>query len=208
MNVHSCGEYNTTTTAEARQQQIIDAAAACFARRGFHQTTMQDICKEARLSPGSVYRYFRSKEDIIAAMVEEELNESVALLEAVRQSDDAIDDLQKLTHDALVYLNEPDVPTLHVELNAEAARNPQVAELVRRSDQMSVEALAETIRQAQARQLIDPALDSHAAAEVLISLIDGLTMRKSLFPDKDATAYVSIAQLLIARFLRAEREDA
>src|SRR5918997_1478939 len=53
---------------ETRRQQILDAAAACFSRRGFHQTTMQDICAEADLSPGAVYRYFRSKEEIIQAM--------------------------------------------------------------------------------------------------------------------------------------------
>jgi AcrR family transcriptional regulator len=46
---------------EARRQQILDAALACFSRRGFHQSTMQDICQEAELSPGAVYRYFRSK---------------------------------------------------------------------------------------------------------------------------------------------------
>ena len=38
---------------ELRRQQILDAAAACFSRRGFHQTTMQDICTEAGLSPGA-----------------------------------------------------------------------------------------------------------------------------------------------------------
>jgi hypothetical protein len=37
---------------EARRRQIVDAAAACFSQRGFHQTTMQDICKQAALSPG------------------------------------------------------------------------------------------------------------------------------------------------------------
>ena len=51
----------------ARRQQIIEAARACFSRQGFHQTSVQDICKEAGLSPGAVYGYFPSKEHIIAA---------------------------------------------------------------------------------------------------------------------------------------------
>src|SRR5215217_3588599 len=53
---------------EQRKQQIVDAAAACFTRAGFHQTTMADICAEADMSPGALYRYFRSKEEIIQAM--------------------------------------------------------------------------------------------------------------------------------------------
>ena len=47
---------------EARRRQIIDAAYQCFARKGFHQTTMRDIYAEAKLSAGSVYHYFDSKE--------------------------------------------------------------------------------------------------------------------------------------------------
>ena len=38
---------------EARRQQIINAAFACFSRNGFHQTTIQDICQEALLSLGA-----------------------------------------------------------------------------------------------------------------------------------------------------------
>ena len=52
---------------EARRRQIVDAAYRCFARRGFHQTTMRDIYQEAGLSPGAVYHYFASKDEIIQA---------------------------------------------------------------------------------------------------------------------------------------------
>ena len=52
---------------EARRRQIIDAAYQCFARKGFHQTTMRDIYEEAGLSPGAVYHYFDSKDEIIQA---------------------------------------------------------------------------------------------------------------------------------------------
>ncbi|MFC4372534.1 TetR/AcrR family transcriptional regulator [Nocardia halotolerans] len=54
---------------ERRRQQIIDAAQLCFARKGFHETSMQDVFAESGMSAGAVYRYFTSKNDIIAAMV-------------------------------------------------------------------------------------------------------------------------------------------
>src|SRR4030042_7081481 len=53
---------------EARGQQILDAAWACFARKGYHQRTMQDICQESGLSPGAIYRYFAGKEAILEAI--------------------------------------------------------------------------------------------------------------------------------------------
>lgn len=56
---------------DARRRQILDGAARCFARDGFHGTSMQDVLKEVGLSAGAVYRYFSGKEDLIAAIAGE-----------------------------------------------------------------------------------------------------------------------------------------
>jgi AcrR family transcriptional regulator len=52
---------------EARRRQVLDAAVVCFARTGFHRTSMQDIVAESGLSPGAIYRYFTGKEEIVDA---------------------------------------------------------------------------------------------------------------------------------------------
>ena len=49
-----------------RRNEILEAAQRCFVRSGFHHASMQDICAEAGMSPGKLYRYFPSKEAIIA----------------------------------------------------------------------------------------------------------------------------------------------
>ncbi len=69
---------------EARRQQILDAAWTCFARRGYHQTTMQDICKESELSPGAIYRYFPSKEAILEGINDRSQEMGRALVEDAR----------------------------------------------------------------------------------------------------------------------------
>ncbi|MFC7732826.1 TetR/AcrR family transcriptional regulator [Actinomadura keratinilytica] len=56
---------------EQRRQQILDAARACFIRKGFHETSMQDIFAEAGLSAGAVYRYFKSKTEIVESIASE-----------------------------------------------------------------------------------------------------------------------------------------
>ncbi len=54
----------------ARRQQILEAAWRCFARHGFHETSMQDVFAEAGLSAGAVYRYFPSKADLVRTTAE------------------------------------------------------------------------------------------------------------------------------------------
>jgi AcrR family transcriptional regulator len=53
---------------ESRREQILIAAWKCFSRNGFHSTSMADVIREAGLSAGAVYLYFRSKDDIIVAV--------------------------------------------------------------------------------------------------------------------------------------------
>ena len=49
-----------------RRAQIIEAALACFTRRGYNNTTMDDIVAESGLSKGSLYWYFKSKDELFA----------------------------------------------------------------------------------------------------------------------------------------------
>src|SRR3974390_281956 len=54
-----------------RRRHILEAAAVCFARDGFHRTTIADVCEEARVSTGAVYTYFANKEAIVRALLQE-----------------------------------------------------------------------------------------------------------------------------------------
>ncbi|GAA3292324.1 hypothetical protein GCM10020295_11360 [Streptomyces cinereospinus] len=67
---------------DARRRQILDGAAVCFARNGFHATSMQDVLREVDLSAGAVYRYFSGKEELIAAIVGEVLQTVREMYEA------------------------------------------------------------------------------------------------------------------------------
>lgn len=49
----------------AAQQRILDAAATCFAERGFHGTSTRDIARQAGLSPAVLYVHYPSKEDVL-----------------------------------------------------------------------------------------------------------------------------------------------
>jgi TetR/AcrR family transcriptional regulator, transcriptional repressor of aconitase len=58
---------------DARRAHVLAAARRCFVRDGFHATSMTDICRAAGVSSGVIYLYFSSKDDIIAAIAEQNL---------------------------------------------------------------------------------------------------------------------------------------
>ena len=58
----------TDTTRAARRDHILRAAVACFARRGYHQTTMEDIAAAAGIAKGAPYVHFAGKEAIFLAL--------------------------------------------------------------------------------------------------------------------------------------------
>ena len=179
------------TKAEARQREILDAAAICFARRGFHQTTMDDICREVQLSPGSVYRYYRSKDEIIAAFVEEDSRDLSGLLQQVGAQPNLWQGLDWLVDQLLAAISSPLYAELSAEIGSETMHNPRIASLVRQSDQANHQALIELFSLAQQRGQLATDLDLPQIADLIIMLIDGLTWRKGLYPEHDLTLYAA-----------------
>jgi len=55
---------------EIRRMQIIEAAMVCFGEHGYNTTTIDTIGKQAKLSKGSVYRFFSSKDELMLAIIE------------------------------------------------------------------------------------------------------------------------------------------
>ena len=53
---------------EMRRQQIMVAAKRVFSQKGFEKSTMEDIAREAELSPGTLYLYFKSKDELYASL--------------------------------------------------------------------------------------------------------------------------------------------
>ncbi len=83
-------------TKEERENEIREAAAKVFARKGFRNTTMEDIISETSLSKGGVYRYFSSPKDILISIMETG-NESIFdTLKIVEIENTEIEDLPEL----------------------------------------------------------------------------------------------------------------
>ena len=182
---------------EQRRQQILDAAAACFARHGFHQTTMKDICEETALSPGAVYRYFRGKDEIIEAMCERGYLEDVEKIRGSMERGGTLD-----VFDELIRLYFVPVPSelcaLNLELTAESRRNEYIREFRQRGAREVRAQLAEIVRRAQTRGEVDPTLDAEAVGRVMAALYQGLLIQQLIEPEMDIGGYADVARALFS----------
>ena len=163
---------------EAKREGILRAAAGCFARNGFHQSSMKEICAAADMSPGSVYRYFPAKEDIITEMIDADRQRWEKLLEQVPLENGLIPALRGLADVGLEELETQGFLSLWVETCAETARNPKVAATLRKSYAAFEERLTGLVADAQRRGLADPALEPRATAQIILAAFDGLLLRR------------------------------
>jgi TetR/AcrR family transcriptional regulator, fatty acid metabolism regulator protein len=102
-----------------KPQQIIDAAIRVFARHGYYNSRVSDIAKEAGVASGTIYLYFKTKDDILVRLVRERMAEWVAFLrQATAALPDAPAKLRRLVALHLKMLEDnPDLAeVLQVEL--------------------------------------------------------------------------------------------
>lgn len=184
---------------QARRQQILEAAEVCFRRRGFQGASVAEICKGAGVSAGHLYHFYDSKEAIIAAIVQRDLEEKLEILDRLSQRADItsamLDEIDEGVHEQL------DSPgsALMLEVITEAGRNPKVAEMVHRSDAAARAKLAETVAKAKN---CDPASPELAAeVEVLIAMFEGLSTRVICNPGLDREAVVKVMRRMIRHIL-------
>jgi AcrR family transcriptional regulator len=161
-----------------RRLGILDAAQRCFARSGFHGASMQDICAEAGMSAGNLYRYFPSKEAIIAGICERNRAEAADSFLSVDHAPAFFDGLAGLARHHLV--DRPDEhAALCAEILAESLRNPQIARMHEEVEADIKARLIDMLRRAAARGEISAELDLENAATMLMVLADGMSWRRA-----------------------------
>ena len=200
MNVHS--HRVAMSAATAPRQRILDAAIACFARDGFHGASMQQVCSEAGMSPGAVYRYFPSKVSIIAAIAEAERAQHTAFFERLAAADDPVEAMADIGLDKLEELIARPTAALSIETMAEAMRNPAVRGMFDRNKAEARAAVTAALKRGQERGSVDPELDADMACALILCMGDGLMMHQGLDPTLTRGRFRPTLEVLLRRFLR------
>ena len=157
-----------------RKSEILRAATKCFSAKGIRQATMQEICAAVNISPGSLYRYYASKDDIITALAESYRQENEALLEHLRSSDDLLTAMRQAIPEIVNYISDPATASFSVEIVAEAARNPDVAAPFLVGERRFKESLVEIIKTGQERGQVDTSVDAAGFVHLFVNLLDAI----------------------------------
>lgn len=178
-----------------RRTRILDAAERVFARGGFHTTTMNDVAAEAGMSPGNLYRYFASKDAIIAGMAERDrmaIAEDFAALDPAKGG--LLDQLECLGRRHLV--GEPrEKAVIALLIWAESSRNPAMASMCASIDNTVAQGMSAAVAAAKASGELPANLDDGRFLQAIFMMADGFFCGRAADPNFDAE---SAAETLFA----------
>lgn len=123
-----------TRRKEARAPEILEAALACFAEKGFAGTRMEDIAQRAGITKGTIYLYFKSKEELFKALARQSIGERIAAITQQLQTSDApaAGQLRFVLTTLGHFASTSDRVVLPRVLLAEAGNFPELAEFWRK----------------------------------------------------------------------------
>ena len=191
-------------TPERRRQltrdSLLDAAAAVFARRGFHGASLDEIAETAGFTRGAIYKNFTDKEDLFLA-VWERVNERTlhAYAELLSEDGEVLDATRIATIAAKwreLQTRDPDFFVLGLEFNLYLVRNPEVRERVNARRREGARRVAQFMQEQAAAVGLASPLPAEDVANIFLITSDGFTMASLVDPDL-ARLYEPFLDLLV-----------
>jgi len=166
---------------ERRRQQIIVAAKRVFSEKGFNKATMEDIAKEAELSPGTIYLYFKNKDELYASLsirILQYLNirlEHVAKQEGI-SIEEKIEALKEAMFDVYDFDPLVTINMFHLQ-SSETLRNlsPELLDEIKGLSRSSLGTISDIFQEGISKGIF---IDKHpvALADILWSLFSGVVL--------------------------------
>ncbi len=161
------------------KEKIVQAAITTFSKYGYDKTRMDDIAKSAKLGKGTLYLYFKSKEELFYAISEnsiKELKEQLSKLfskkeDLVHDAEKFYDQYRNLIHDS---------EKVSFEMIAESSRNPKLRKALYEQRMKVYDIVIDYLRRQIEKGFFRKDMDVNAIASGLVALYDGLTISKLL----------------------------
>jgi AcrR family transcriptional regulator len=167
------------THEQRRREQILDAALACFARQGYHTTSIGDIVRESGLSVGALYTYYPAKEELFLAVASRRTQQALGRLKQLFQQPGGIVD--KAEDAATVFFDQlQDELGSYARVSSEFWNAATLSEQLQRQREWLCESVRgfvrELLSEAKRRGEIRQDVDIPAMTELIMALNDGLLL--------------------------------
>lgn len=160
---------------DGKHQKILDAAVKVFAQKGFYNAKVSEIAREAKVADGTIYLYFRNKDDILIHLFEEEMEKIIRTMRSRLES--KTHPLEKLqifirTHLGLVESNPAMAEVIQVELRQS---NKFMKDYDNRKFREYLHILAEIVREGQKQGVVRSNILPSVAKRVIFGALDEMS---------------------------------
>lgn len=161
------------------KSKIVESALIAFSKYGYDRTRMDDIAEAAKVSKGTLYLYFRSKEELFYAISETNilrLREQLSTLMATRK-EELVSNAEKFYEN---FHNETgqDFDKVFFEVVAESPRNPKLKQMLYEHRLRIIDIVTEYLSLQVEKDLFGKDVDLRAISAGLVSLFNGLSVSK------------------------------
>jgi AcrR family transcriptional regulator len=163
------------------KEKIVDAALATFSKNGYDRTRMDDIAEAANVSKGTLYLYFKNKEELFYAISERnirELKEQLSTL--LTKGEDLISSAENFYENFRSNTSGTNVEKVFFEIIAESSRNLKLRRMLYEQRIKMLDVVTTYLDLQQEKGLIRKNSNTKTIASGLISLYNGLSLSKIL----------------------------
>jgi AcrR family transcriptional regulator len=163
------------------RERIVQSAIECFSKYGFDRSRMDDIAKTADLSKGTLYLYFKSKEDLFYDICENNLKmikEQLSQIFATKK-EDLVSDAERF-YENLQRIENKGSEKVFFEIVAESARNLKLQRILYEQRTKIFDVVKEYLDLQVEKGFFRKDIDTEAIASGLVALYNGLAVSKFL----------------------------
>lgn len=179
-----------------KRQHILKAAMTCFIERGYHQTGVREIAKQAEISLGNLYNHFLGKPDVLAEIAKQEQSDLEPFLSLLREEGPADQVLVRFIEAYLDYLASPAIAVLTLEITCEAIRNQEIADLFTGSRDALTQAMMELLGRGMRDGTLRAVPDVEEMAHIVLEAIESGSYRIALSRAQRLKVLVSLKVFL------------
>lgn len=192
---------------EAQINRILEAARTCFVQSGFRGASMHDICREAGMSPGALYRYFPSKEALIEAIAERDRVNDLRNLAQIGAGPTLIDGFVNSVMNHFKDHHARGMGPLFTEIRAESMRNETVAACCQKTEGEFIKIFNAFLSQAKASGQIQPVAEINAIVPMMMAIGEGMMLSDVIGQGVNPVEVEKILRAMAEAILRPNHES-